>query len=110
MQAQELLVFQERVTEEATMAWDIAKADPSCSSSARARAARKMQQAVVLNLTFGHYPPPRITCLITTVVSDYRGPCRWGSCRAGYALLAESAPYLCANAIVVMTQGPRLPG
>lgn len=76
MQAQELLLFQERVTEEATMAWDLAKGDPTSSSITRARAARQMQQAAVLNFTFGHYPPPRITCLITTVVSDYRGPCR----------------------------------
>ena len=82
MQAQELLVFQERVTEEATVEWDLAKANPSCTHRERLAAARSMQQAAILNVCFGHYPPPRITCLITTVVNDYQGRCRCGSLSA----------------------------
>lgn len=76
MQAHELLRFQERVTEEATMEWDTIIGDPASTHRQRATAARRMQEAAILNLLFGHYPPPRITCMITTVTTDYEGPCR----------------------------------
>lgn len=67
MDAGELLVFCGKVTEEAMLEW--------ATGQDRVGAARGMLDAAILNLSFGNWPPPRTTCLLTTTAPSYTGQC-----------------------------------
>jgi hypothetical protein len=76
MDAKELLEFHQKVEEESLMAYDLLKAEESPTIRDLKQAARRVQDALILGLSFAYLPPPRVTCLITTVLPDYDGPCR----------------------------------
>lgn len=67
MDAEELLEFSTKVTEDALLEWG--------TGVARVDAAKAMLDATILNLSFGHFPPPRITCLVSTTIPSYKGHC-----------------------------------
>jgi hypothetical protein len=75
MDAEEMLLFSAKVEEEAIMEWDMRKLDPSTTRKQLVDAARGVQDATILGLCFAHLPPPRITCILSTVLPDYGGPC-----------------------------------
>ncbi len=76
MDAKELLEFHQKVEEESLMAYDVLKAEETPTIRDLKLAARRVQDALILGLSFAYLPPPRVTCLITTVLPDYDGPCR----------------------------------
>jgi hypothetical protein len=75
MDAQDMLAFSVRVEEEALMLWDLCKCDPVATRKELVDAACGVQDAVILGLCFAHLPPPRISCIISTLMPDYDGPC-----------------------------------
>lgn len=75
MDAREMLLFASTVEEESLMEWDACKANPTVTRRELADAARGVQDATILGLCFSHLPPPRISCIISTVLPDYDGPC-----------------------------------
>lgn len=76
MDAKELLEFHQKVEEESLMSYDVLKAEESPTIRDLKLAARRVQDALILGLSFAYLPPPRVTCLISTVLPDYDGPCR----------------------------------
>ncbi|GAB4820984.1 hypothetical protein N2152v2_008030 [Parachlorella kessleri] len=81
MEAAELLSFSERVQEDAIMEYDETKADLTRTHKSLKQAARSMADAAILAFSFGYMPPPRCSCLYTTVLPDYDGPCMHRNCR-----------------------------
>lgn len=67
MDAEELVAWGNKVAEEALFQWGTAQD--------RVKAARAMLDAAIVNLLFGHLPAPRVSCVLTTTVPSYVGPC-----------------------------------
>jgi hypothetical protein len=64
--ASEMLLFIERVTEEAMLQWATAQNRTS---------ARAVLDATTLNLLFGNFPPVRVSCLSSCTEPCYLGDC-----------------------------------
>lgn len=64
--ASEVLLFIERVTEDAMLQW---------ASAQNRTSARAVLDATTLNLLFGNFPPLRVSCLSSCAEPCYRGAC-----------------------------------